>query len=453
MEHENKMNISKRAFVRIISYLIAAALVLGALAVQQSGRADNAQMMMQYSYMRAVEDLSLSMDNIKNTLSKGLYSNSPKMLSQLTGKLANDASTAKVALSQLPVEELNLEQTYKFLSQVGNYSQSLAEKFSRGEELTGNERENLRILYSYAESLSNTLWNVEKQLEAGEMNFEKAASAASYASGNGAEPATVTEGFTEFEEGFEDYPTLIYDGPFSDHIMEKNPLMTKGKAEISAEEALGKAVSVSGINSLYAVGEEGGKMPSYVFEGEGASVSVTKNGGYFCYMVKYRPVGERAITVENALKYAHQYMERLGIDDDITDTYYEISNGVCIFNFAGEEDDVTLYTDLIKIGVAMDNGEIMSFDARGYLTNHTDRDIDKPAITAAQAQARLSETLNVKSVSMALIPSSGQNEVFCYEFSCTDPDGRQILVYINAHTGEEEEILLLQISSDGKLTV
>ena len=36
---------------------------------------------------------------------------------------------------------------------------------------------------------------------------------------------------------FKDYPTLIYDGPFSDHIAQKEPLWLKGKAEISAEEA------------------------------------------------------------------------------------------------------------------------------------------------------------------------------------------------------------------------
>lgn len=452
MENKNRINISKRAFVRIISFFTAAVLVLGAMSVQNGMTAGNAKMMMQYSYMRAVEDLSLSMDNIKNTLNKGLYSNSPQMLSELSGKLWSDAAAAKVALSQLPVEELNLEQTYKFLSQVGNYSQSLAKRFGNGEELTGNDRENLRTLYGYAETLSNSLWKVEEQLESGKMNFEKAAQAAYESGSNGVESVNVTEGFTDFEEGFEDYPTLIYDGPFSDHILEKTPLMTQGKAEITAEEALKKAITVSGVGSLAEVGEEAGKMPSYVFEGDGATVSVTKNGGYFCYMMKYRPVSQTAITVDNALKYAHNYMDKLGIDD-MTDTYYEINNGVCIFNFAGDDDGVTLYTDLIKIGVAMDNGEIMSFDARGYITNHTDRDLNEPTLTKAQAQAKLSENLNVKSVSLAVIPSSGQNERYCYEFVCTDPDGKQILVYINADTGAEEDILLLQISSKGKLTV
>ena len=452
MEKENKVNMSKRTFVRIISYLVAAALVLGAAAVQQGMRANNAKMMMQYSYMRAVEDLSLSMDNIKNTLSKGLYSNSPQMLSELSGKLWSDAATAKVALSQLPVEELNLEQTYKFLSQVGNYSKSLAEKYSGGEKLTGNDRENLKTLYGYAEKLSDSMWNVEKQLESGEMTFDKAASTASYAAGKSGGSVYVTEGFTDFEEGFQNYPTLIYDGPFSDHILEKEPLMTNGAGTVTQEQALKKAIYVSGVQNLAAVGEEAGKMPSYVFEGGGACVSVTKQGGFFCYMTKYRPVNSRSITVENALKYAHEYLNKLGIRN-LTDTYYEISNNVCIFNFAGSENGVTLYTDLVKIGVAMDNGEVLSFDARGYITNHTQRNLKTPALSQNEAQSKVSENLNVKSVSLAVIPGPGQNELYCYEFVCTDYDGRQVLVYINADTGEEEQILLLRISADGKLTV
>jgi uncharacterized membrane protein YkoI len=45
------------------------------------------------------------------------------------------------------------------------------------------------------------------------------------------------------------------------------------------------------------------------------------------------------------------------------------------------------------------------------------------------------------------------NERFCYEFKCTAPDGQQVLVYINAYTGREEQILLLEINRNGTLTV
>ena len=142
----------------------------------------------------------------------------------------------------------------------------------------------------------------------------------------------------------------------------------------------------------------------------------------------------------------------LGISN-ITDTYYEINGNVCTVNFAGTKDGVILYTDLIKVSVAMDDGDILGFDARGYITNHTDRVLHEPHISADKARAAVSGQLTVTDTQLAVIPSSGTNELFCYEFSCTAPDGRQMMIYINAGTGKEEQILLLEISENGTLTV
>ena len=441
----NTVTLTTRCLVRIISFLTAAALTLAAIAVRENNRAETTQTQLQYGYMRAVEDLSLSLDNIKTTLSKGFYSNSPTMMTQLSAKLWSEASAAKAALAQLPVEELNLEQTYKFLSQVGNYSKSLSEKFSGGEELSGDEKENLKTLYGYAEDLSNKMWQMERRIENGELSFTDINT-------SGAQSVSVTEGFTDFEEGFSNYPTLIYDGPFSDHILEKEPLMVKGKQEVTKEQAAEKAKQASGADSLVISDEEGGKMPSYVFENTNTVVSVTKQGGFFSYMLKYRSVGEPSLSATQATAVAKDYMKTLGIEN-MTETYYELNGGMCICNFAGTQNGVVLYTDLIKIGVALDDGEILSFDARGYITNHTTRDLDTPSITEEEAAAKLSKTLNIMETNLCVIPSDGMNERYCYEFLCTEPDGKQVLVYINADSGEEEQILLLQISGNGRLTV
>lgn len=444
---KSTITMTKRCFVRIISFSAALILAFGLMALEQRGKAGDSQMRMQNTYMRAVEDLSLSLDNIKTTLNKGMYTNSPAMMNRLSGKLWSEAANAKAALSQLPMEELKLEQTYKFLSQVGNYSQSLSKKFGQGETLTEEEKNNLKTLFGYAENLSGKMWQVEKKIEDGDLTLYDLSGAA-----NDSSVQNVTEGFTDFEEGFSDYPTLIYDGPFSDHILERNPLMLKGQSEITQEQALKKAIEVSGEEKLTVTGEEGGKMPSFVFENESTTVSVTKQGGFFSYMLKYRPVENPQLGASDALKSAEKYLDALGIYE-YEETYYEISNGICIYNFAGEQDDIVLYTDLIKVGVALDNGEIMSFDARGYITNHTRRNLARPALSEEDAEGRLSEGLTVFEENLCVIPSDGLNERYCYEFYCVDGEGRQLLIYLNADTGEEEQILLLQIGSNGRLTV
>ncbi len=440
------MTITKRAFVRVITYSVAAVTALVVFSGIQYGQTRRAVRNLEYTYMRAVEDLSLNLDNIRNNLEKGMYTNSITMLSNLSSKLCSDAATAKNALSQLPIEELDLEQTYRFLSQVGNYSKALADKCAEGEQLTEDEKANIAALYNYAVSLSGSMWQVEQKIQNGDIVF------GSLEGYNAEDAVTVTDGFKDFENLDNNYPSLIYDGPFSDHIMEREPIMLKGEKEISEEEALRRAVRLTGADNLVKTSDESGKMPSYVFENDKFTVAVTKEGGYFSYMISGRQIERQNITAGKATEIAEEYLEKLGIMN-AEDTYYEIQGGVCIINFAAEQDDVIMYTDLIKIGVALDNGDILSFDMRGYLTNHTIRDLPEARISEKKAISLVSDSLQVLDADLCVIPSGGQNEIFCYEIQCVGESGQNVLVYINAVTGQEEQILLLKISNNGMLTV
>ena len=51
----------------------------------------------------------------------------------------------------------------------------------------------------------------------------------------------------------------------------------------------------------------------------------------------------------------------------------------------------------------------------------------------------------------ALIPTKWNTEVYCWEFKGKVEDN-EFLVYINAQTGKEEDILLIVNTPDGTLT-
>lgn len=97
-------------------------------------------------------------------------------------------------------------------------------------------------------------------------------------------------------------------------------------------------------------------------------------------------------------------------------------------------------------------GAIVFYDARGYINNHKERSLSEPMITVEQAQKSLSDQLAVRGTRLALIPTSGQNEVLTYEFKTTTPKDENILVYVNAQTGAEEQILILIETPSGVLT-
>ena len=98
-------------------------------------------------------------------------------------------------------------------------------------------------------------------------------------------------------------------------------------------------------------------------------------------------------------------------------------------------------------------GEILFFESAGYIMNHSTRTIEKPKYTAEQAQKVLSNKLQVISVKDVLIPSPGSlSEFHCYEFYCKGMDDRELLVYIDADTLDERDIILVMRTDGGTMT-
>lgn len=441
-----------RARVRIITMGAAAVLICAGIAFQNYTTAQKYKTALEVSYLRAMEDLTSYTENIAVTLTKGIYTGTAAQLNALTTKLWKEAAAAKVALSQIPTSRFNLENTYKFLAQVGEYAVSLAKKAETGQELTDEERDNLQTLSDYADSLEQSLLAAQAQVRNGRMTIGAAEEMASDMDA-GAAP-DLAEDLAEFEEGFTAYPTLIYDGPFSDHLLQKEPERLKDAEEVSLAEARQKAARAFNVDSgmMRNESDEEGQMPSYTFSFDGRTAAVTKQGGFLSYLTDPRQPGEILLTDEEAVAKAENYLNWLEIPD-MTMTYYEIAGNILTANFAHTQDGVVCYTDLIKISVAMDDGGILSFDARGYLTNNRTRELPSPALTEEEAMESVSPALTVQDSRLAVIPSDGEMERYCYEFQCQAEDGQQLLVYVNAETGAEEQILLLSVSENGTLTI
>ena len=133
--------------------------------------------------------------------------------------------------------------------------------------------------------------------------------------------------------------------------------------------------------------------------------------------------------------------------------YYVINNNICTINYAYVQDGAVCYSDLVKVGVALDSGEIESFSATGYLMNHHTRSVDYSPISSEEARASVSPRLTVEAESLCYVPSSGLTETLCYEFTCSAENGDRVLVYINAQTALEEQILILLQSDNGTLVM
>ncbi len=439
--------VKKRTVIKIISLLSAALFVVGGFAINEYNKSKKYLLMIENQYSRSFEQLNSSLNNISTAMQKVVYVSSAKKMSSLSAEIFSEAELAKTAISELPMGESNISTVYRFLSQVGNYALSVSKSITSQNTVTSKQREELKLLSDTAQTITKVISD-----SAIEYNSpQQWAQLVENRLNNVIDEQGLATSLTQLEEDLSDYPTLIYDGPYSDHILEKTPLMTTGAREFSVEEALNKAKKVVGENNdLRFADMQGGKIECYRFADNSVNIAVSKLGGYAVYMRKNRDVGESLLSYEQALSKAENFLQNMKIKNMI-DTYFYTDNGVCVINFAYLDGQTICYTDLIKVGVAMDTGEIMLLETAGYLTNHTERAFHTPEFTSDEAMKRISSDLEVRETAIALIPTDSAAEVRCYEFLCDGYDGNEILVYINLLTLEEEQIYILLKSDGGTL--
>lgn len=448
---EQKRSIHIWLYTILIAGLIAA-VIWGFTATKS---ADALEISNENQYNRAFHELVGYVDNIDVLLSKTQLTKSPAQLAKLSSDIFRQSAEAKSCLGQLPTSEVQLDNTSKFLSQVGDYTYVLSQSMINGEEISQQEYEDLASLAEYAANLRDTLSSIEEQIYSGEIRISDIRSKKR---GNVADAAgnNILEDLEDVEKSFEDYPSLIYDGPFSEHIVNREPEMLKNASEVSQEQALSKAEELIDSRELvFQSLSENTAIPSYTFvhdnDDNQISISITKKGGYILSYLNNRNVDGEQLDIQEATQKAAQFLQKNGFYS-MQDSYYEKSGGIATINFAYTQDNVTCYSDLVKVRVALDNGEILGLETKGYLMNHTERELSAPSMTTEEAQAKISTNLEVKATRLALVPKDSMREVLCYEFTGAFND-RNFIIYVNANNGREEEIFLLIESDEGVLTI
>ena len=438
----------KSAQIKVISFLCAAVLTAVGFIIKSEKKNGDYLLEIQNAYSRSLDELNASVNNISVILQKARYATTAGQLSSMAAQLLSESEISKNALSQLTSgEELTI--LNRFLSQVGNYALTVSKQLIDGEILPADYTANVSALSDAAKKIAKIVSDSQINYNNPEYWMKEIDEKLQ----EDALSQTLGQSFESLEQELSDYPTLVYDGPYSDHILKKESAMLASAQKVTRAQAAKVASQTAGcdISQLDFYGNEQGKIPVYHFYNNDLNVTVSQSGGYAVYMRKNRTVGDGVLSYGQALEKARRYLDNLGFTDFI-ESYYFTDEGICVINFAYLDGETVCYTDLIKVGVAMDNGEIMLYEAAGYITNHTERAFETPAHSVEEAAAVLSDRLNITETSLALIPTDSGGEVRCYEFLCTSDKGEDILVYINVLNLKEEDILILLKSDGGTLT-
>ena len=403
-------------------------------------------------YNKAFYEVVEYVQNVKTYLAKTMISKSAEHGAEMLTHVWRESNLAQSYLGMLPIESQELENTEKFLNQVSEYSYSLSRKNIEGEGLTDVDINKIKELYNYCNDLSITLNEMADELNSGTLKWEDLMK-----NTEGSEIAEVST-FNVVEENFHEFTGLIYDGAFSEHITssEKKGLtgndIDEETAKKKAEEFIGKDKVKSTQNNCYV---ENGNIPVYRFEittneDKKVGISISKKGGHVVFLNYNRDITEEKISEQDAVKKGKEYLASKGFNN-MQETYYLKENGFITVNYAYKQKDVVIYPDLIKVKIALDNGEIIGLETTGYLNCHYERNIPKAKISLEDARKYLSDKAEIKSEGLAIIPTEWNTEKFCYEFKGKIED-IDFIAYINAETGEEEDILIITNTPNGTLT-
>lgn len=443
----------------LYSILGAALLIVFFWGIAMQKRAHALEESVENQYNRAFHELVYYIDDIDTQLTKAQLASSPAQLATVASTIFRQSAEAKSCLGQLPTSDVQLDNTAKFLSQVGDYTYVLSQDAINGSEVSDEAYDNLASLNEYAATLSNTLKGIESKIYSGEIRISDVTSVNDNGAGavHAAESGILGD-LENIEKSFEEYPSLIYDGPFSEHIENRESVMLKDAGQITRSEAQKKAeefLGMKGRDLKFESLSENTAIEAYTFtkttKTDDISISITKNGGYVLYFLDNTEGGKENYDIDAATKAAAGFLEEKGFSDMVS-SYYEKKNGIATINFAYSQNGVICYSDLIKVRVALDTGEIVGMETKGYLMNHRERENVTAALSAEEARANVSTRLSVNSTGLAVVPKDSMQEVLCYEFHGTFKD-KNFLVYVNAENGREEEIFILIESDEGILTV
>ena len=442
-------------------------------------------------YNRSIYDLVGYIENIEAYSLKSTITQSTKYSITTYSKTATYAGLAKSLVSTLPLAQEDLESISKFLSQTVGYYTYLVDKVSSGDALTDSDNKILDILNKKYVSLAKIFKEIYNDLSHGSLKWDEVEDVASKKlQGKALTDDNIPNVFS-ISKPFTEYEGLIYDGAFSNHLETLKPRLIESKKEISKEEGKkivrekiqnifleekNKKDNNDNIESITFTNEIKGNLELYEYDikfkniKNSITVQITKKGGFINLLMEnseekedkeknnlYEEKNidtEKEISEDKSAKIkALKFLQNIGINNMVP-TYFTNTDGEVLINFAAKQNDTIIYTDLIKVKVNLKEDRITFVECTGYIFNHHNRNIDKDIISVEEAIEKVNKNINVEKdhVNLTIIPNDAKKELLCYEIKGKRGDNN-FLVYINAKTGIEENVLILLDTEGGKLTI
>lgn len=402
------------------------------------------------NYQRAFHDLSYQVDLLHDKIGTSLAMNSRKSQSPALTEVWRITSEAHNDVGQLPLTLLPFNKTEEFLTKIGNFSYKTAVRDLDKDPLTAEEYNTLKVLYKQSGDIQNELRNVQHMVLKNNLRWMDVEMV--LATGKEAVDNTIIDGFKTVEKTVSGYDETDLSPTFTNFQQKdenfknvqgkkitKKDTIKIAKKYLSFDRNTKVKVTENGKGSDYGFYSVSLKNPKSNLE---ANMDITKKGGYPIWFINSRDVSKQKLSLNEANNQAITFLKDAGFKNLVLFESTQYDN-IGVFNFITSINNIRVYSESVKVKVALDNGNIVGFSADEYLKGHHERKIPAPVLTKAQARSKINPHLKVMEEHQAIIINNLNQEVLCYEFLGTiGMDTYRI--FINAENGFEEDVQKLK---------
>ena len=436
---ESKKKSKDGIVILVITLLsVAVAVMIALFVTARAGQAkaeDRYRVLAESTYRKSYYALVYNVDGLDTAADKLTVASGKATRQEYLADMTAYATAAAENMSAFTPENSGESKILKFINQTGDFAKYLDDKLNKGGSFSDSDVRTIGEIAGAVKEIKSTLAKLSDEVESDDFSFVDSLKQKDSAFG---------EALSSFESKEIDYPSMIYDGPFSDSLAEKHAKALNGE-NIDEVRATEIAARMLGVQSADISVKNGSKNLFETYdctaeiEGGTAYLTLAKQGGFPVSL--NLPNESRATHIEavDAERYAEEYLRAQNIPS-MKAVWASLYDHVYYVNLAAEKDGVILYPDLIKVKVSADSGKIVGMESLNYIFNHTERTLDVPACTEQEAAEAISEYIALSSCRLTLVPTKGEGEALAYEFYGTKGQDKYF-VYVDAETGEEMKIM------------
>jgi spore germination protein len=435
---------------RIIHVTIQAALVLAVAATAYWGYQEHQDknsilIKAENNYQRAFHDLNNNIANLEDELGKSIAMNSRKLIAPCMTNIWRIAYVAQNNVGQLPLNLMAFSKTEEFLADIADYTYDIGMRDLDTDPLSEEEWNRLKTLHAQAKEIRGELRKVQTQVLNENLRWMDVEVA--LASDQMDMDRTIVQGFEGLErqvQGYIETEAGSTENKSSDSFEDRAKI--KGK-KVSEQEAKNRVQAFFNFDRNVKMdvteSEADQGLSAYSFhiqqKGNTLAVDVSQNGGHVLWFLNSKDIEQSRISLHEAQNKALQFLAQHGFED-MTSVEANQYDNVGVFEMVREVNGVRIYPELVAVKVALDDGQVIGFQATDYYVNHDpERRLPQPKISADEAKQNVNTNLKVHEDHLSLVEIKEGEYALCYELLGTI-ENETFRIFVNAETGEEEKI-------------